>query len=535
VSMVRNVVLKENEHANLCVRPDEVTSKRDLDVAQTPTPAKSISFCVLVGIVGVMLSHRWGRRNMASLAEAGFSDKSNYYSENRCLPSMFSIFLIAILICSLGEANGQTNSGRELYQTRSFAEILRSTNKEWHIFYIHGIGSDGPEDFDSSLLRSGICQALGDCLKSPGVLDDSSGIEYAEHGRFDPQHVPTLTYLGKPIWENKRQWQDSAPYVLHWILERRRNKPTIYVDEINWWPLMMALKCRQIVEADGTLIGPNSDYLDLCSGTPKTHKNTSTTHEQDLRIAGKIRLYPWIDPEKARTLKAMSDHGASFNRYLKNTLMDWGFSDALLGVGPLQHYLTEAIEELVVRSAHAPQTDMEFAFVTHSLGSYLVFSALSSLPTEANEAPWQDQFEQILRQTPRIFFLANQIRLLELANLGVHWKIEGGLQAWGDLRNNYLQSGNDIDDGPPQVMAFSSPSDLLTWQVPCLSSVAVTNVTVRTSSDWFGVFENPRSAHGNYARKKRVIKTILNQKFGLQSQRHYNDPCSDTAHRTPGE
>src|SRR5882762_9757964 len=54
----------------------------------------------------------------------------------------------------------------------SLGESLRhSEGKEIHIFYIHGIGSDGPNDYDSLALRSSIC-VLSERLYLPGWNPD---------------------------------------------------------------------------------------------------------------------------------------------------------------------------------------------------------------------------------------------------------------------------------------------------------------------------------------------------------------------------
>ena len=46
----------------------------------------------------------------------------------------------------------------------SLGDSLRhSEGKEIHIFYIHGIGSDGPNDYNSLALRRSICVYLRDC------------------------------------------------------------------------------------------------------------------------------------------------------------------------------------------------------------------------------------------------------------------------------------------------------------------------------------------------------------------------------------
>src|SRR3979411_706313 len=51
----------------------------------------------------------------------------------------------------------------------SLGDSLRhSEGKEIHIFYIHGIGSDGPNDYDSLALRISICGYLRDWTSSAG-------------------------------------------------------------------------------------------------------------------------------------------------------------------------------------------------------------------------------------------------------------------------------------------------------------------------------------------------------------------------------
>jgi hypothetical protein len=56
---------------------------------------------------------------------------------------------------------------------------------------------------------------------------------------------------------------------------------------------------------------------------------------------------------------------------------------------------------------------------------------------------------------------------------------------------------------------LNDPSDLLTWTVPDLPSVKVNNVVVKNAPHWFGFFESPTKAHGNYARNKSVIRHML--------------------------
>jgi hypothetical protein len=68
-------------------------------------------------------------------------------------------------------------------------------------------------------------------------------------------------------------------------------------------------------------------------------------------------------------------------------LLDWGFSDAVMALGPLRTSILEGIRQLVLKSladspvtskadAEKPKANQEFIIVSHSLGSYLIFSAL---------------------------------------------------------------------------------------------------------------------------------------------------------------
>jgi hypothetical protein len=72
---------------------------------------------------------------------------------------------------------------------------------------------------------------------------------------------------------------------------------------------------------------------------------------------------------------------------LKSDLMDWGFFDAVMALGPLPAHVLNGLRQLILKSlADAPttaQTDaagaranQEFVIVSHSLRSYLIFSAL---------------------------------------------------------------------------------------------------------------------------------------------------------------
>ena len=392
--------------------------------------------------------------------------------------------------------------------------IRHAQGKEIHIFYIHGIGSDGPDDYDSLSLRKSICDYLKDCTTPAGTA--IGPWDYADQGEFNNgAPPPTLMYMDAPVWKYPEEWRAAAPYAIHWQLVRS-GKPTIYVDALNWWPITFALKCRQIVASDAELVAPSRSRIELCS-----------RRQPNPDVPSRFKSYDWINKDEAARLLKLPSKGARVNRTLKGGLMDWGFSDAVIALGPLRPYIQNALRQLILKSlADSPESqagdpihpsvDQEFIIVSHSLGSYLIFSALDIDRSLNNATTIQSStgaFEQILARTPLVYFFANQVRLLELASLDhvSEKNLVTHLESWGKIRCDYLKSlsGAAQECQPPRITALSDPSDLLTWTVPPLPNVEVKNVTVKNATHWLGLIENPTPAHSNYARDKQVIQEML--------------------------
>lgn len=427
-----------------------------------------------------------------------------------------------LLACIPIASWGQTAPGASTSQTTSLGDSLHRTDgKQLHIFYLHGIGSDGPGDHDSLALRQGICDFVKDCMVYAGEPD---GTEYADQEEFALDAAPpALKYLGQEVWRkdpsgnSSEEWHAAAPFVVHWKLTRYHSAPTIYVDEINWWPLVFSLKCRQIVESDAGLVGPAADRIKLCS-TLKRDKS-----EKDRFIS-----YDWIPTEDAPRLLALAHRGALVNRRLKNGILDWGFTDAVLALGPLRTYLLDGIRQLILKSVNIsadgirggesiPWDDQEYMIVSHSLGSYLIFAALDVGPATLKTSTVQNsgnKFEEILKRTSLVYFFANQLRLLELASLdgSSDKNLVTHLEDWGRLRCDYLNppAGAAQPCARPKIVALNDPSDLLTWTVPeQIASVEVQNVMVKNTRHWFWLIASPTKAHNDYAKNKSAVEQML--------------------------
>jgi hypothetical protein len=430
-----------------------------------------------------------------------------------------------------------------LQSLTSIGDALDSPDKHpVHILYIHGINAVGAGD--SSLFRESICTKLKLCKTEDWK---NAGTEYADKGVFaDGSYPPPLNYLGSAVWNNADEWHAAAPFVVHWVVHLKNHPSVLVVDEINWWPLVLSLKCRRIVTGEASLAGPNDSLLQVCSQQSK----------QD--PGGLGRFYPWITVAEANELAKKPAHAVLINRILKNGLLDWGFSDAMLAVGPLGDILRDGMRQLIVKSVEfdASQSsttvsgnqkrqaydwekmfqegkteDREFIGVTHSLGSYLLFNTLNlegypsptaavaspSAQISASEKTLEDNaVEYVFARTSLIYFFANQIPLLEFPNLedknsrAAHFSQLLG--KWAQVQAQFQSSvhpGNDAARKKIQVVAWSDPGDLLTWRVPPIGDVNVLNLYVQNATHWFWLLESPTGAHDNYASNKEVLRVMF--------------------------
>jgi hypothetical protein len=349
-----------------------------------------------------------------------------------------------------------------------------------------------------------------------GSYDYADGTKFALN-----EQISTLRYMGRQVWNTPEEWHAAAPFVVHYKLARTTGR-TIYLDELNWWPLMLPLKCRQIVASDAHLAGPAEQLIKTCS-----------TREADPQVPGRFISYDWISADEARQLLTQPKRAARINGSLKSGTMDWGFTDAVASLGPMRDLLVEGIRQLILKavvdspvttknltasSLLSPVPDQDFVIVSHSLGSYLIFAALS-VNEKDRQTPVLMQaavaYMQLLRQTALVYFFANQVRMLELANLedSPTDNFVSHLEDWGKLRCDYEKSALGADPNAPcrlpKIVALSDPSDLLTWRVPKLTTVDVQNVYVKNGIHWFWLLENPMRAHLNYSSDKRAIQEML--------------------------
>jgi hypothetical protein len=395
-----------------------------------------------------------------------------------------------------------------LARTQSLGRVIQETTKRpVHIVFVHGMGAEGPEAAQKFM--------PGLCRYAPVTCPDRSKFQRVERSPIDLGDWPDkATVLGQPVWRQAADWAAGQPFVDRYVFQRAGAAPVV-VDEVNWWPLLFPLKCRVLVAPEAQLSGVDRTHLKLCM------RNDNPYH-------------PWLtSAEYAAALKGpqVSGGGALANAALKQQIMNWGLADAAIALGPMRSLFRKTMEKAFDYAAsyggHGV-AGQEFVVVSESLGSFVVLDAAENRDGESPRA------QEIVTRTSDLYFFANQFRLLELgrieglpslagkANLQLQPAPPGPppekspfemLKDWARPRADLVA---EAPPKPKQVIAFSDPSDMLTFAVPQLprnsdgsEAAIVVNVFDRNEINWFGLVAHPVKAHSGHSANDRVLKCMF--------------------------
>jgi hypothetical protein len=263
------------------------------------------------------------------------------------------------------------------------------------------------------------------------------------------------------------------------------------------------------------------------------------------------------------------------NKVIKENTLDLALSDAVLYVGTYGAKIERGMAEVLCRltskqtydasqicdwkSADPRQLNSRFIFMTHSIGSRIVYDTLldlsgtasrggaSAFSTAYREAA-HPSTDRIVENTKAIYMFANQLPLLGLANVPVTLRSDDGpvpvLEAMiiSDADSKSGNAAAPIDSsrcganpivcfanlrtlsagaqaaalGPLDIVAFGDPNDLLTYGIPPwyvrdvgTLNLHITNVTMQNATHWLGLFEMPTSAHANYMLKDSLAWRLV--------------------------
>jgi hypothetical protein len=392
-----------------------------------------------------------------------------------------------------------------LAQTTSLGQIIAaSADAPVHILFVHGLrtGDRGA----SNIFRANLTARLTDIL----VATEPSKTELTH--RLDIGARPDLTYMGRPIWPEEAAWA-MGPFVDRYEYARKTGGHSIIVDEVNWWPLALPLRCRALLEPEAYLAGADMANLRLCAAVD--------SHGQPL---DDDIHYPYLTKAKLDKLldvKPVGGGAALANGVVKRALVDWGLSDAAIALGPMKRYLHAAMDQAFSYAADRDKRQSRpgtFVVVAESLGSFIVFDAY---------ARGHGSVREVLNDTAYLYFFANQLALMELGRLSEasprppSWRallgrakspaasmsLHGALTAWSGIgRRSAGQGGRATYK---QIIAFSDPSDALTFRVPKIDGLTVVNIYDRNEVDFLHLAANPIKAHIGHSANPHVLDLML--------------------------
>ena len=359
-----------------------------------------------------------------------------------------------------------------------------------HIIYVHGMNQREPGA--SGSLRERLCEQISEHLEMTCTFESTES-EKLSVGPYPGE----INAFGTPIWSSETEWDASQPYVDRYVFFLRGNGASkIILDEVNWWPFVFPIKCRALVLPEADLAGPDEKTLKLCA------KSTDLYHQ-------------WIDENTLSKALQKPSKGAFANRKLKQNMIDWGFSDAVIALGPLQEYFHTAMEKAFEFSQTGKKEGANterhhFVIITESLGSFLMFDAMMRNDTKTTAV------DEVVMDTSDLYFFANQVALLNLGRLETPTLTRApGRPSLAEILREWANPGRgerqtEALTVSKQIVAFSDPSDLLTYDMPKLDYAEVVNIHVRNACDFFGIVSNPVTAHtGHSQNTKEVLRRLF--------------------------
>jgi hypothetical protein len=346
-------------------------------------------------------------------------------------------------------------------------------------------------------------------------------------------------------------WKHFQPRVTveHW--QTRVGQKHVNFYRFEYWEALAFIKCQFIVAPDTKVIG-------------------TTT-----RFGGKTRsefcaVQPWNAPG-AKQLSKLPELG---NQQLKSEILEWGLADAVIVTSQYRTVLRQAVREALqitareaIAAAPAPPAGTangvpssripdnyryRFAFITESLGSYVVSDVLNSFVTptaippvssgngETQSSGYAEQMyaaKFAICGATQVHMLANQLALLRPSELLVSpAEIAGGANPGTGEDTGQTSSAtshahffrgceepawtsthpqNGVAYGAWQVVAYHDPNDLLSYYTSDkpgtvgTANTETTNVVVPYAPIWISfLFADPITAHTGQAKVPAIMDLL---------------------------
>jgi hypothetical protein len=212
---------------------------------------------------------------------------------------------------------------------------------------------------------------------------------------------------------------------------------------------------------------------------------------------------------------------AHYNGLIKDDLLNDCLSDAMIYQGQshalMKQSMINALAD-VLEKAGQRDDGTPLIVVAESLGSKLLFDALSDMLQPEAPARMHELAQVAARRMAIVFMVGNQLPILGLAEQQIDPAVAplappDSLQRFLELRRMQAQAPKRSDSlSKLAVVAFTDPNDLLSYRLlPSRYAgpdVVIADVLVSNSSTWLGLLEDPFAAHLNYLQNKNVGRMI---------------------------
>lgn len=205
---------------------------------------------------------------------------------------------------------------------------------------------------------------------------------------------------------------------------------------------------------------------------------------------------------------------ARLNGDFKDKLLNDCLADALAYEGVSRPVIRRAIVSVLAQVLAESHTSRPLVLVSDSLGSKIVFDALSDMLDGASLASTQAVGRNTASRMGLVFMNANQLPILGLADQNVSQPPPefAAEPIPVDPLKRYLTARRQQGLAALTVVAFTDPNDLLSYRLlPSKyagENVLIADVLVSNTKTYFGLVSRPDTAHLGYSTNPDVARFI---------------------------
>jgi hypothetical protein len=303
------------------------------------------------------------------------------------------------------------------------------------------------------------------------------------------------------------------------------------------WPISVMLNIASAVGANASVPSAEVEVAKAMPNEIQLVPGQAQTAAGTIRFSGLV-WSPLVKDLKSQLLYDMTGketdckisdecrpRRAVVNGTFKDSLLNDCLADALAyqGIGK-QAFREAMVNSLTQVVQRASDSSGPIVVVSASLGSKMVFDALSEMLLAPKDDAQRLAANAIQNRLAVVFMAANQLPILGLADQDLLSnkstfttdKFSGdSLKRFLNARQEYAKKSVRIAGGSftkLAVVAFTDPNDLLSYRLlPSRyksQNVDVADILVSNQQTYFGVLENPLSAHTTYLDNKDVARFI---------------------------